>query len=88
MQIINILQSVLAIVQGVLNHFVSGEATSAVLSSDYEWSLSGVSSFTLETKGQYLVGAVADIVTYGAVLVDWVIQSLMFNGSYQVNAMQ
>ena len=88
MQIINIVQSLLAIVQGVLNHFVSGEATTAVLSSDYEWTLSGTGALTLEPKGEYLVGATADIVTYGAVLVDWVIQSLMFNGSTQVNALQ
>jgi len=88
MQLVNIIQSALAIAQGILNHFVSGEAGTAVMSTDYEWTLNTNAAFTLTPKGGYLAGAVADIVTYGAVLVDWLIQSMMFTGGVQVNALQ
>ena len=87
MQIVNIVQSLMAIVQGVLNHFVTGNASTATLRTDYEWTVD-TGTFMLSNKGGYLAGAVADIVVYGAILVDWIVQSLMFNGSYQVNAMQ
>jgi hypothetical protein len=44
---------------------------------DFEWNLIGQEAFVTSTKGNYLAGAVADIVVYGAILVDWIVQSLL-----------
>ena len=68
----------------ILGHFVSGSASSISLGPDYEWAL-GVGYFQTTSKGNYLVGAVADIATYGAILVDWIVQALLGNG-INVNA--
>jgi hypothetical protein len=75
--LVQLIEEIVALAQGVLSHFVTGDAGVMVLKSDYEWSLSGFTPFTLSTKGEYLSGAVADIVTYGAILVDWIVQAML-----------
>ncbi len=79
MVVVGLIQEVLVLLNGLLSHFVSGSVSSATLGSDYEWTL-GVNSFAITTKGSYLMGAVADIVTYGAILVDWLVQALIGTG--------
>ena len=65
----------LALLDSLLRHFVTGSASTPILQGDHEWTLSP-GGFSLTSKGNYLVGAVADIITYGATLVDWIIQAL------------
>ena len=77
MLIIGLLEQLIALTQGILGHFVSGNAGTATMLGDYEWTLSGFTSYHMTSKGNYLAGAVADIVTYGAILVDWIVQSLL-----------
>jgi hypothetical protein len=84
MVLINIIQSALALVQALLGHFVTVTGAGPTLGPDYEWAL-GAQSVTVEAKGRYLMGAVADIAVYGAVMVDWVVQALL--GSSSFNAM-
>lgn len=84
MAIIQLVQEAIALVEGILSHFVSGGGANAILANDYEWSLE-TSQVTLDPKGMYLSGAVADIVTYGAILVDWLIQALLSGGNVNVN---
>jgi len=79
MVVVGLIQELLALLNGLLNHFVSGEVSTVAVSSDYEWALSAT-QFVTTTKGNYLMGAVADIATYGAILVDWLVQALLGNG--------
>jgi hypothetical protein len=77
MILVQLVQELIAIGEAILGHFVTGTAGTASLLPDYEWTITGASSFNISTKGNYLAGAVADIVTYGAILVDWIVQSLL-----------
>jgi len=77
MILVQLIQELIALGEGILGHFVSGDPGAATLLADYEWSISGQSAFVLDPKGNYLVGAVADIVVYGAILVDWIVQALL-----------
>jgi hypothetical protein len=65
----------LGLLDSLLRHFVTGRASTPVVYADQEWTLS-IGSFSLTNKGNYLVGAVADIITYGSTLVNWIIQAL------------
>jgi hypothetical protein len=80
MIVVGLIEEILGILNGLLAHFVTGGPPTVSLSSDYEWAL-GPANYTLTTKGDYLVGAVADITTYGAILVDWVVQALLGTGT-------
>ena len=84
MVVVGLIQEVLALLNSLLGHFVSGSVSSISLGPDYEWAV-GVGGFRTTSKGNYLMGAVADIVTYGAILVDWIVQALLGNG-LNVNA--
>ena len=84
MILVELLQQAIALGQGILGHFVDGSAGTAYLLGDYEWNLGDGTPFALSTKGQYLSGAIADIVTYGAILVDWIVQS-MLNTTVELN---
>jgi len=77
MILVQLIQELVALGEGILGHFVDGSAGTASVLSDYEWTLTGGTAFELSTKGKYLSGAIADIVTYGAILVDWIVQSLL-----------
>ena len=85
MILINIIQEALALVGALLQHFVTVSGPAPTLGPDFEWSL-GAQSVTMQAKGNYLMGAVADIAVYGAVMVDWVVQALL--GSSVFNAMK
>lgn len=71
MVIIEIIERLLALLDDFLGHFVTGSISSG--------------NYTVTTKGNYLVGAVADTITYGSILVDWISQVLLGN-STAVNA--
>jgi len=78
MVVIGLVQELLGLLNGLLGHFVSGTiSTAPTLSQDYEWFVGTATPSELTTKGNYLMGAVADIVTYGAILVDWLVQALL-----------
>jgi len=79
MVVVGLVQELLALLNGLLSHFVTGEISSISLGPDYEWAVS-VGQFETTQKGNYLMGAVADIATYGAILVDWLVQALLGNG--------
>jgi len=77
MIISGLLQEGLALLNGLLAHFVGGATTAYYQSStDYEWVNLTNSTLFLTTKGNSLMGAVADIVVYGATLVDFLTQAL------------
>jgi hypothetical protein len=79
MAIVSIMESIMVLVQGLLSHFVSGATSTIEMTADFEWALNpGTPELT--TKGKYLSGALADIVVYGAILVDWIVQSLLGTG--------
>jgi len=84
MVIVSNIQQMVATMSAILAHFVSGSASSVSLGPDYEWAVS-VGGFKTTSKGNYVVGAVADVTTYGAILVDWIVQALLGNG-INVNA--
>ena len=77
MVIVSLIEEVLALVEGLLGHFVTG-VTSQVpsMSPDYEWLVYPATGH-LTSKGEFLMGAVADIATYGAILVDWLVQAMV-----------
>jgi len=78
MVVIGLVQELLGLLNGLLGHFVSGTITTPPdLSADYEWFVGSAQPSALTTKGNYLMGAVADIATYGAILVDWLVQALL-----------
>ena len=81
MVLVGLIQELLGLLNGLLGHFVSGTVSTAPsLSQDYEWYIGPTYASTLTTKGNYLTGAMADITTYGAILVDWVLQALISTG--------
>jgi hypothetical protein len=75
--VVQLVAELIAIVQGILGHFVTGSVGTATQMPDYEWSLTGFTNFGLTSKGNFLVGAIADIAVYGVILVDWIVQSLL-----------
>lgn len=78
MVVIGLVQEILGLLNGLLGHFVTGTIqTAPALSSDYEWFVGLARPSTMTVKGNYLMGAVADIITYGAILVDWLVQALL-----------
>jgi len=86
MLLVQMLEEILGIGQGLLAHFVTGSTISITQLADGEWNLSA-SNVSLTGKGNNLIGSIADIVTYGAILVDWVVQALLNTGmSTAVNA--
>ncbi|MCX6659157.1 MAG: hypothetical protein NTX81_02070 [Candidatus Bathyarchaeota archaeon] len=77
MIVVGLVEELLAMLNGLLAHFVQGIDTIGVtMTPDYEWVLTPASTH-LTSKGEFLVGAVADIATYGAILVDWTVQALI-----------
>jgi len=84
MVVVGLVQELLALLNSLLGHFVSGNISSISLAPDYEWAV-GIGQFKTTSKGNYLMGAVADIAVYGAILVDWLVQALLGNG-INVNA--
>jgi hypothetical protein len=78
MVVVGLVQEVLGLLNGLLGHFVNTPAAiTPTLSQDYEWFIGTATPATMTTKGNYLLGAVADIATYGAILVDWIVQALL-----------
>jgi hypothetical protein len=77
MVVVGLIEEILAILNGLLSHFVQGiDSISVTMTPDYEWTLTPAST-ELTSKGNFLVGAIADIATYGAILVDWLVQALI-----------
>jgi hypothetical protein len=76
MTLIQLTQEILAIVQGVLAHFVSGTASTITITSDYE-SVLTQGSLALTNKGNYLAGGLADVTMYGVMALDWIIQAML-----------
>lgn len=85
MVIVGLIEEGLAMLFGLLGHFVSVGQPYAQVTSDQEWVVAGLTPQALTTKGNYLMGAVADIAVYGAVLVDWLIQALLGTGGMANN---
>ena len=77
MVVAGLIQEVLGILLGLLGHFVETPAPSFVQSPDGEWSGTNLDVAMMTEKGNSLMGAVADIVLYGATLVDFVLQVLV-----------
>jgi len=73
----NLVQEVLALLGGLLGHFVELPGASASQGTDGEWTISGLGIPELTAKGNSLMGAVADILVYGATLVDFITQTLV-----------
>ena len=77
MVVVGLVEELLAILNGLLAHFVQGiDSIGVTMTPDYEWTLTPATT-TLTSKGEFLVGAVADIATYSAILVDWLVQALI-----------
>ena len=77
MVVVGLVEEVLAILNGLLAHFVSGiETISVSMTPDYEWVITPA-DVSMTSKGNFLVGAIADIATYGAILGDWLIQAMI-----------
>jgi len=87
MILVGLIQEILGILGGVLGHFVQGTVSTPVQTADHEWTMNA-GAFGLTNKGNYLAGAIADIVTYGAILVDWIVQALLNTGTVTVNAIK
>jgi hypothetical protein len=77
MVVVGLVEELLAILNGLLAHFVQGiDSIAVTMTPDYEWVITPAET-ELTSKGNFLVGAVADIATYGAILVDWLVQALI-----------
>ena len=77
MIVVGLIEELLGLLNGLLAHFVQGiDSISVTMTPDYEWTLTPAST-NLTSKGEFLVGAVADIATYGAILLDWLVQALI-----------
>jgi hypothetical protein len=76
MTIVQLTQEFLAILQGILSHFVTGTASTITITSDYESTLTQ-GSLALTTKGLYLSGHLADVTLYGVIALDWIIQAML-----------
>ena len=79
MVVVSLVQEMLALLNTLLGHFVTGAVSSITLGPDFEWAV-GVGGCKTTAKGNYLMGAVADIAVYGAILVDWLVQALIGTG--------
>jgi hypothetical protein len=77
MVVVGLLLEVLGMLNGLLSHFVGTPAVTYTQGADGEWTLSGLTPPALTEKGNSLMGAVADILVYGATLVDWLTQALV-----------
>lgn len=77
MVLVGLIQEVLGLLNGLLSHWVTLSPINPQLGPDYEWQIGSAIPATLTAKGNYLMGAVADIATFGAILVDWIVQALM-----------
>ena len=81
MFVVGLVYDVLALLDGLLAAFVGHPVFSFVQLADGEWTMTGGTLPTVTGKGNALLGAVADIVTYGAILVDWMVQALLNAGA-------
>jgi len=81
MVVAGLIQEILGILNGLLGHFVSTPAPTFTQQPDGEWSGANLDVALLTEKGNSLMGAVADILVYGATLVDFIMQVLV---GYQV----
>jgi hypothetical protein len=77
MVVAGLLLEVLGLLNGLLAHFVATPAPSFTQGADGEWTATGLDVPTLTEKGNSLMGAVADILVYGATLVDFITQTLV-----------
>ena len=77
MIVANLILEVLGMLNGLLAHFVGTPQAIFTQASDGEWSATGLSVPELTAKGNSLMGAVADIMVYGATLVDMITQVLV-----------
>lgn len=78
MVLVGLIQEVLGLLNGLFTHLVTGSTGAPTLLGDGEWVFMNFNqAYTLTPKGNYLMGAVADIITYGAILVDWIVQALL-----------
>ncbi len=77
MIVANLILEVLGLLNGLLVPFVGTPAAIFTQGADGEWSAVGLSVPTLTAKGNSLMGAVADIMVYGATLVDMIVQVLV-----------
>jgi len=68
---------VLGMLNGLLAHFVGTPVPIFTQGADGEWTATGLDVPMLTEKGNSLMGAVADILVYGATLVDFVVQTLV-----------
>jgi len=85
MIVVGLVEEVLALLNGLLAHYVQGiDSVGVSMTPDYEWVLTPAST-QLTSKGMFLVGAVADIGTYGAILLDWLVQA-MIGVEFNLNA--
>jgi len=73
----NLILEVLALLNGLLGHFVDTPGANFTQGVDGEWTAAGLSVPALTLKGNSLMGAVADIMVYGATLVDFITQVLV-----------
>jgi len=77
MVVVGLVEEILAILNGLLAHFVTGiDSIGVTMTPDYEWTVTPA-DVALTSKGNFLVGAIADIATYGAILGDWLVQALI-----------
>jgi hypothetical protein len=76
MTLIQLVQEFMAILQGMLSHFVTGTASTVSITPDYE-SVLTQGSLSLTGKGNYLVGGFADVLLYGTMALDWIIQAML-----------
>jgi len=78
MVVAGLIQEVLGLLLGLLTHFVALPTASFTQGPDGEWSGTGLAGVpALTAKGNSLMGAVADILVYGATLVDFITQTLV-----------
>lgn len=76
MVVAGLLLEVLGMLNGLLAHFVATPVPSFTQGADGEWTAAGLDVPLLTEKGNSLMGAVADIMVYGATLVDFITQTL------------
>ena len=87
MVLIQLILEGIALVESTLGHFVHWDTAPAVAQlADHEWVYTA-GQLTVTAKGEYLSGAIADIVTYGAILVDWIVQALLGGDTTLINGL-
>lgn len=77
METVNSMLQNLGLLYGLLAHFVGTPAAVFTQGADGEWSAVGLTVPALTAKGNSLMGAVADIMVYGATVVDMITQVLV-----------